>query len=188
VTPFGTDYGLSRRLRPNVYVCAHLSDDELRAARCGGRLDCVSALAALGVPVAATADAATADDGALHLRLAPNDGRSSARRFGAARLIRAHWSIPRFPLPTIDETRRAAHAGAPISRVTMPASDALRQALRTCLAPAEGAAVIADLLEKGLLSADQLARVIASTSHPVRSRTREAGLPVEVDDALARRA
>jgi hypothetical protein len=70
----------------------------------------------------------------------------------------------------------------------MPASDALRQALRTCLAPAEGAAVIADLLEKGLLSAGQIARVIASTSHPVRSRTREAGLPVEVDDALARRA
>jgi hypothetical protein len=169
-------------LRPDAYACGHLSDDELLAVRIGAHLDCLSVLTTLASPTAATA---LAESGGAHVRLAPNDGRASARRFAEARPVTAHWSVPRQPPPSLVQTRAAVRSGRdPLSRVSMPPSEALRQALRGCLSDTDGAAVIAELRASGSLDVDELARVVASSSRRVRKGLRDAGLPAEVMDSL----
>lgn len=177
------------RLRTDVYVCAHLDPDELLAARIGARLDCVTALARLGLPL----DSALRrhdDDGCLHLRFRRNDGRASARRRAEARSIRAHWAPLRWPEPTAADALSAWMRRDPISRLEVPLEDALLQALTSCLTPAESVEIIAALLARPggsptALAPETLASVIELTPRRVRSRLWRAGLPSEIDDALA---
>ncbi|AYG02555.1 hypothetical protein [Gryllotalpicola protaetiae] len=184
VVPFRRLYG--RRavlwLRPNAYACAHLGDDELLAARVGAHLDCVSVLSAAGSD---SATRALAGSGAVHVRLAPNDGRASARRLAEPRPVVAHWSVPRNSPPDIAATHAAiTSGGAPISRVSLPVPEALRQALRSCLSPDDAVVVIAELLAIGALGTDELACIVASSPRRVRAGLRHAGLAADVVDAL----
>lgn len=128
-------YSYARRLvlhpRPNVYVCAHLDDDALTAARVGGWLDCATVLARHGFPIAEPTHP--------HLRFRPSDGRASARRRAEPRPTRAHWSVPSWPVPTAQETqdvnrRRAALNRAALNRAALNRTTVSRTALnRTAL-------------------------------------------------------
>jgi len=123
-------YSYARRLvlhpRPNVYVCAHLDDDALAAARVGGWLDCATVLARHSFPIAEPTH--------LHLRFRPSDGRASARRRAEPRPTRAHWSVPSWPVPTARETQDVnRHRGA-LNRAALNRTTVSRTALnRTAL-------------------------------------------------------
>jgi hypothetical protein len=167
--------GLIRWLRPNVYVCAHLDEEELAAARVGGRLDCTTVLRRRGV---------LSGDGCLHLRLRANDGRASARRWAEPTRVVAHWRPPRWDVPSLAATRHAARpavpqSGGPLSRLELPLNEALRQALISCLTPAASLAALATLLEDGTSPA-QLADAVRATPRYIQARLQRLGLPGEI--------
>ncbi|HEY0246629.1 MAG TPA: hypothetical protein VGC45_00070 [Gryllotalpicola sp.] len=137
--------------RRGWYACAHLAPDELLAASCGARIDCVSALRARGVWIG---DAR----GALHLRLPASGGRTAQRSAGLRRRVVVHWR------------KRAGH-GSPLYVST---SDALRQAMQ-CLPPDDLVAAIESAVHLGRISKPQARRLVASAPH------RLAGVLGEID-------
>ncbi|HEY0247749.1 MAG TPA: hypothetical protein VGC45_05760 [Gryllotalpicola sp.] len=72
------------RIRRGLYACAHLSSAELEALRCGGLLDCVSALRVVGAELP--------DDGCRHVRFHPENSRARPRPERASVPVLAHWS------------------------------------------------------------------------------------------------
>ncbi|MFC4243497.1 hypothetical protein ACFOYW_08930 [Gryllotalpicola reticulitermitis] len=178
-----------RHPRSDVYVCAHLDDDALTAARVGALLDCVTVLARHGLPVSAAVQrradgtfdepAAAAGVAGVHLRFRPGDGRASARRWAEPQGVRAHWARRRYPVVTLEDARHAFRRGSPISRLELPLEEALAQALGTCLTSSESIAVFEALLAR---AATAHARAIASrsvlnTSTTVTSRAGDAPSP-----------
>lgn len=178
LAPFRRNIGTVRHPRTGLYVCAHLDERELDAAWCGGPLDCVSVLADLGLPVS--------DGGTPHLRLRRGDGRAAQRLGDRPGRLRAHWSRPRTPLPSAPEVRRLAGLGHAVDRLRLPAQEALRQALATCLPAAHAVYVIEAAVNGGILSADEVAAALSATSQRVQLALRSFGLSAQVEESLAK--
>lgn len=180
ILPLRQSVGLTHHLRHDVYVCAHLGEAELLAARCGGQLDCLTALAKLGVDVAGTT---ASGDARLHLRMPRHHGHAAARLHQESRPTRVHWSRPRFPMPTSEQLRRTRRGRGTADRLTMRIAEALRQALMSCLPPGSEPDIFAALLDLGM-SAPELAESVAATSVRVQRALAQARLPRPVVDAL----
>jgi len=161
-------------LRSNVYVCAHLDDEAMVAARIGAVLDCVTVLARHGLPVD--------DRHQLHLRFRRNDGRANKRRRAETREIRAHWALPARGVPTLSATAAAAYRGNPISRLELPLEEALRPALTSCLSAAESVKVLDAVLPR--IGAAALTDILAGLPAGTRARLRRASPTAAVGDAL----
>ncbi|WP_022880908.1 hypothetical protein [Gryllotalpicola ginsengisoli] len=154
------------RIRRGGYACSHLTADELDALRCGGLLDCVSALRAAG------ADVPT--DGVLHVRMHAGGRRNRPAPDAVAAPVRTHWSRLRVPLPTIEETQRLFRQRRQVpSRAMVAPLDALSQALR-CLEPE--LALAAAEAARALLPSDAVDDVLRGASRRVRQRLRAARL------------
>lgn len=179
ILPFRMGYGVVAHPRFDVYACSHLSRIELAAALCGGRVDCVSVLAAEGL-------LNEADSDELHLRLARGDSKAAARRHEYAPTSHMHWSRLRTAMPTVDETMAAARRGAPLTRLSVPLREAVRQAMTTCLSYAQSAELVAALVDTGVCPVEDVAHAILVAPRRVERALRELGaIPAQVDLALA---
>ncbi|WP_203137657.1 hypothetical protein [Microbacterium sp. JZ31] len=140
------DAGYLSRARRNVYLWREATPEEQHAARVGGRLDCVSALKALGVFVL------DREEDQLHLQVPPTASRLRSAtdrrtRLTAARdgvRIRTHW-------------RRSA---TDASRLHVTVIEALAQSLR-CQGPRAGIASIDNALFQKLIRPSDAAEVFA---------------------------
>jgi len=157
-----------QHVRRGVHACAHVTGDALAALRCGGVLDCISALEVEG----SLASACGIDVPALHVRFRRGDHWARQRIAVSGRQVVAHWHERRFrrrdALTNVEE-RRFRRPVVPLTRV--PPDEALAQAL-ICVTPDEARRLIALTEADGVLSAERVARIIAMAPRRTRQALR----------------
>jgi hypothetical protein len=158
-----------QRVRRGLHACAHVGGDALAALRCGGVLDCVSALEAED----AVASAAGVELPALHVRFRRGDHWARSRIAAAGRPVAAHWHEWRGARRTALSNRLEWRNGRPVAPLThVPPAEALAQAL-ICVAPAEARRIIAVIAEDRLLPEGQIDGIIAASPRRVRQALRD---------------
>jgi hypothetical protein len=130
-------------------VCGDLNANELLAASCGGRIDCVSVLRVHGIW---TGDVR----GMLHLRMPAHGGRATQRLSSSGRRVVTHWLRPRL-------------RG---SKLYVSVFDALRQAM-DCLPADDLIAAIESAVHLKKLSKERALELIASAPKRLRTVLRE---------------
>lgn len=145
--------------RRGWYACADLSTSEMAAVRCGGRIDCVSALRALNIWVG---DAPRH----LHLRLLSSGGRTSQLVTGVRGVV-AHWRKP---------SRRG-------DKLYVSTFDALRQAMH-CLPPDDLIAAIESAVHLKAISADAALKLIAGAPKRLARYLREVDIRFRAQSGL----
>lgn len=160
------------RIRRGLYACAHLSGEQLTALRCGGVLDCISALE----EEEAVASVCGIELAALHVRFRRGDRWARSRIEAAPAPVVAHWHAWRMPRRDALTNRSERTHRRPVVPLAHVAPDeAFAQSLE-CLTPDESARVIALLTERRVLATDQIAQIVAAAPRRIRQALRRLGV------------